>query len=391
MSQQQELTIHSGSHEENKMKWLNVIDGKLYNEPVIEKGSEYFGYDPFFTVMDKPEGFESDEPRKIRYPKTLPVDIVPMTLGEGSTPLVGSKVYKNVYIKNEGMNPTGNYKDRETALALSYVKQQGLERLAIVSSGSAALSAALYSQIYDYKILCYVPKRTSQQKIDLIELFGGKPVLIGDSYEETYHHVVDTLSENTVNITPGIMSIRCDGSKTIAYEIWEDLGKVPDVIICPAGNGSLLASIYHGFEELMRWGMTSSVPKMVCVQIEGADPIIQAFEKHKPIFTIEDAADSECEAIVANESFCSPKAVYAMEQTNGMGISVTDDEVADGLRYAIHSEGVFPELSSASVFAAQKKYLETVKGAEKESIVLINTASGLKDTHYLNKLFKNKE
>jgi threonine synthase len=261
---------------------------------------------------------------------------------------------------------------------MTYVKENNFEEASIVSSGNAALSAALYAKIYGIPLTCYVPKRTSKQKTDIIDTFGAKYHLIGDTYEEAYYHLLNNPPKNALNITSGVLSARSDGSKTIAYEIWEDLQGVPDVVVCPAGNGSLLSAVYHGFSDLKNWGFTDRIPAMISVQISGADPINQAFEQNQWIKDIKDPADSICEAIVASESYCSPRAVYAMRDSGGFGISLTDKQIIKGAKYAVNVEGIFPEISSASVFAA---YLENEKEIKQkgDTVVLINSGTSLKD------------
>ena len=305
---------------------------------------------------------------------------MPITLGEGGTPLIASKVFDGVYIKDEGANPTGSFKDRESAIALAYAQQQGFKNLAIVSSGNAALSAAFYSRIYDIETTCYIPSRTPKNKTELIDLFGARTHIVGDTYEDSYHYLLNNLPKGSINITSGAFPLRSDGAKTIAYEIWEDLGTVPDYIVCPAGNGSVLAAIYHGFADLRDWKLTDKIPKMICVQIKGADPINQAFEADEWVLKLKDIPHSEGEAIVAEESFCSPKAVYAIKQSKGFGISITDDQIVKGLRFALEKEGIFPEFSSASVFSTLLDYEESVREDGKIT-VLINTATGLKNAH----------
>lgn len=344
------------------------------------------GYDSCVMTMPKPAGelVVSNAEGIARYLPVLPVGDIPYSLGEGRTPLTRSKVFSQVYIKNEGMNPTGSFKDRESAFSMAVAHERQWKDLAIASSGNAALSGAFYARVYGMRMTCYVPKQTSSAKMQMIELFGGHTHNVGENYEETYHYLIQHLPAGVINITSGVFSARGEGSKTIAYEVWEDLGCVPDAVVCCAGNGSLLASIYHGFAELHRWGFTDKIPVMVCVQVRGADPINQALKDGEWMTVLEHIPDSDCEAITAKESFCSAKAIHALRESRGWGISVTDDQVIDGLRYAIDREGIFPEFSSASVFAAFLEHTDALL-ALGEKIVLINTGSGLKEIDLLQR------
>jgi threonine synthase len=369
----------------NHIKYKDIITGatgsNLDKLPCIKRG-----YDSYLVNTPKPEKLINKSNRGIaRFLPALPIKKIPFTLGEGFTPLIPSKVFNGVYIKNEGLNPTGNFKDRESALALAYAKEQGYKNLAIASSGNAALSAALYARIYGINITCYIPNKTPRHKTHMIDLFGARTHIVGDTYEECYHYLLDNMPKGSINITSGMFPLRSDGTKTISYEIWEDLGKAPDVVICPAGNGSAIAAIHHGFSDLKNWGLIDKVPAMVCVQIKGADPINQAILHNEWLTILEDIPDSQCEAIVANESFCSPKAVHAIKKSGGFGISVTDHQVIDGLRFAIDSEGIFPEFSSASAFSVMLTYADKIK-EKGPTIVIINSATGLKELQSLREI-----
>lgn len=370
------------SESQRVIKYQDVISGKVSSDwttlPQIEPG-----YDSFVVQTKKPTKLVDSSARGVaRYLSTLPVKSLPITLGEGATPLIPSKVFEGVYIKNEGLNPTGNFKDRESVVALAYANEQGYKNLAIASSGNAALSAAFYARLYNIRTTCYIPERTPSYKMDMITLFGAQTHIIGETYEDSYHYLLNNLPKGSINITSGAMPLRSEGFKTIAYEIWEELGSVPDIVLCPAGNGSAVSSVYHGFTDLKKWGLTNSIPKMVPVQIENADPINQALQKGEWLMKLKGGVDSECEAIVADESFCSPKAVHAVRESGGFGISVNDHQVTDGLRFAIDNEGIFPEFSSASVFAAMLEHEAELREKGK-TIVLINTATGLKETKSL--------
>lgn len=376
--------------EKNLVEYEELTTGSRTSDinalPVARKG-----YDSCIVHMPKPVRiFDSGKHGISRYLSVLPVREIPISLGEGETPLIQSKVFPNLLIKNEGTNPTGSFKDRESALTLAYADECGWQELAIASSGNAALSGALYARLYGIHMTCYIPKNTSKGKLQMIELFGGRSCEVGQDYEASYRYLLDNLPAGSMNVTSGAFSLRSEGAKTIAYEIWEDMGSVPDAVICCAGNGSALASIYHGFAELKEWGFTDKVPAMICVQIKGADPINQAWERGEWIRVLDDIPSSECEAIVAKESFCCAKAVHALRKSGGFGISVTDDQVINGLRHAVDREGILPEFSSASVFAA---FLENTEKIAKlgEKVVLINTGTGLKEIDLLSNALNSRK
>lgn len=364
---------------EKDVKVTELISGQTGSDYADVPSGEP-GFDSYWVQRPKPSAsFGTIAGAGIsRFAGALPVKKIARTLGEGDTPLTPSQKFEGIYIKNEALNPTGSFKDRESAVALALAEEKGWNDLSIVSSGNAALSAALYARIYGYRMTCYVPTVTSRHKLGMIELFGARTHMIGDTYEETYHYALDNLPKGSVNITSGVFPQRVEGFKTIAYEIWQQLGEVPKAVICPAGNGSALAGIYQGFEELKRWGMTASVPAMICVQVSDADPINKAFQNNTWIERLSEVPESQAEAIVAMESYCSPKAVYALRQSGGRCYSVEDHQAIDALRYAVDQEGVFPEFSSASAFAALLDNFDEIT-ALGTPIVVINSGSGLKE------------
>src|SRR3989304_10633756 len=144
----------------------------------------------------------------------------------------------------------------------------------------------------------------------------------------------------------------------MAYEIFEQLGEVPDVIVIPSGNGGCLAATWKGFVELKKLGKIDKLPKMVCVQIEDAAPIKIALEKNKPYVVLGDIEDSVAEGIVAQESYNSPQAVKALQESGGYVIEVNDSEIINALKEIIDTESIVPEPTSAATFAALHKLEE---------------------------------
>lgn len=301
----------------------------------------------------------------------LPESIV--TIGEGNTPLTWSNKM-GVWIKHEEMNPTGCFKDRESAVVISKAIQLEYKTVVVVSSGNAALSTAAYAQKAGLKCMAYVPEKTSKAKKQLIEMFGAKIYEIPGFYEDVYRYVVDHPIPGAWNVTSGQNAWRVEGNKAIAYEIFKQLGHVPDFVVLPAGNGGCLAGIWKGFDELLRAEKITKVPRMVAVQVEGADPLQVAVKQGKSWVNLKNVDDSVAEGIVAAESYCSPKALEAIKKSNGDVVTVTDKEIVEALGRIMLQESLVSEPTSAAAFAGLKK-LHTTKESE---IVVINTGSGMK-------------
>lgn len=317
-----------------------------------------------------------------RFAQLMPYknDIAIHSIGEGNTPLIKSKKYRNCFFKDESRNPSGCFKDRENAVLFPYLKEQGVVKTAIASSGNAALSASLYGNLYGIEVICFVSQSTSHGKKSLIEVYGGKIIEIEGNYETSYKTLVDSDEyKNHVNITSGIHTLKDQGDKIIAYEIWDTLG-VPDYVLVPAANGCLLAGIYKGFFELKILGLIERLPKIIGIQIEYGAPLAEALKQGKKDFVVlEGRLDSLAEGLVARESFCSPKALQALRDTQGVIYCVREESLLQGMRYALREEGLTPEWTSASVFAAGEDMYAKKIIDEFSTVVVINTSGGLKE------------
>lgn len=311
--------------------------------------------------------------------------VVPqLTMGEGNTPLTWSDA-AGVWIKHEERNPTGCFKDRESAVVVSRAIALGYKKIVVVSSGNAALSTAAYAQKVGLDCIAYVPEKTTLAKKNLIKLFGATICEISGFYEDVYRYVVDNPIDGAWNVTSGQNPWRVEGNKSIAYEIVDQLGHAPDVVVVPAGNGGCLAGIWRGFYEMVEAKKSDKIPVMIGVQVEGAAPIQAAILKKAKWINLGSVSDSVAEGIVAAESYCSPKAVEAIKESGGKVVVVSDHEIIDSMRELIEKESIVTEPTSAAAFAGLKK-IEIDKSAE---VVVINTGSGMKMLDEISSLITN--
>lgn len=354
--------------------------------------------DRYYEFQDIPydlEGIEAfplpGEEGLNRFLPLLPVErIYSQIEGLGDTPLeripkFGETVgLSNLWVKREDLNPTGCFKDRESAVIISVAKEQGRDKVYISSSGNAALSTTRFAKEQGIDCTCYVPEKTTKDKKDLIVSYGAQLKTVPGFYEDVYRHVVDA-SLPGWNVTSGQNPYRIEGGKTMAYEMFEQLGQVPDVIVIPCGNGGCLAATWKGFKELAALGKIDKLPKMVAVQIAEAAPIKTAFEQGKPYVILDEIEDSIAEGIIALESYNSPQAVQALQESGGKVIEVTDDEVVKALKNIIETENIVPEPTSAAAFAALAK-LEDADAL----VVVVDTGDGKKMMDEVNHLIGRK-
>ncbi|AFZ73509.1 pyridoxal-phosphate dependent enzyme [Natronobacterium gregoryi] len=291
-----------------------------------------------------------------------------MTLGEGRTPLIPSTHDENLYYKHEGLNPSGSFKDRGTALTVSKALEEGIEKLHVCSSGNAALSLAVYTRRAGLECVCHVPEQTSESKKQLMEALGATLVEYDGVYEDIFHELREKDLDGW-NVTPGVSNTSLEAYERIAAEILAQV--VPEQVIVPCGNGTNLAGIWRGFEK------HGESPAMVGVQMKGAAPIKKALEEEKSHAVVEDPGESLAEGIIASESFNCAEATDAITASDGRLEVITETELEAGLRELVR-EGILPEPTSAAVKPVADRYDGVT--------VAVVTGSGLKNYTELREL-----
>lgn len=331
--------------------------------------------------------------RLTKYLPLLPNKEFKYTLGEGGTPLLRLKKLSKkfgsskLYVKNETVNPTGCFKDRESSVIINLALDSDRRNMAIASSGNAAVSAAIYSNLAGLKCVCYIPKTTSIGKQKLLNIFGADIKMIDGVYATVYKFLADELQfvPKIWNITSGQNIFKEEGDKTIAFEIFEQLG-VPDKIIAPIGNGSLLYGVFKGFWELAQLGLVDHLPKFIGVEIINHAPVAEAIRQNKDYVHLEAMPNSIAEGgIAAQESFCSPHAILALKKTGGKIIEINDEDLIKSLKDLIKLESFLVEPTSLAPFAA----LDKLDINPNEQIVCIATGNAFKNLQEIFNILSN--
>lgn len=355
--------------------------------------AQYYEYKDITYPYEEISEFPlTDKKGMDRYLPLLPVESLHIMLPgqDQPTPVsmashFGNYIGKpNLWIKHEEFNPTGSFKDRESAVVISAAIEQGVKRVNILSSGNAALSTAAHAQAAGIECVAYVPAGNNAEKMSLIRLFGATLITREGIYEDMYKSVVDEQPEGW-NVTTGQNEYRMEGSKTIAFELYEEFGENVDAIYVPTGAGSCLASIWKGYKELQLLGKINKLPKMIAVQAAGGDPIAHALSQGVDFVSLGTFEDSIAEGIAAEEAFCSPKAVKALQESGGYTISVSNEEIIQAIKDIIRLECFIPEPTAGAVYAGLAKDQQ-----DHGLIVAINTGSGLKTGGELGKLLLDK-
>lgn len=342
---------------------------------------------PFSYVPSKSVSFPRDKIKVRnktiwRYYEALPVanqeNIV--TLGEGMTPLVPALFEgQKILFKLDFISPTGSFKDRGTSFFISKLKEQKIKKVVEDSSGNAGASLAAYCAHSGIQCEIYVPDYTSAGKVVQIEMYGAKVRRIPGSREDTSAAAMQTARicyYASHNWNPYFLH----GVKTIAFEIWEQLGwKIPDNIIVPAGQGSLVLGCQIGFNELKTAGEITNIPRIFAVQAANCAPLYQAFQKGlaEPV-TIQ-KKETIAEGISSAFPIRGSKVLLAVKNSGGAIIAAEEREIWESLQ-KVSKLGFYIEPTSAASTAGLSQLINKGIIKPKDSTVVILTGFGLKAT-----------
>ena len=270
-----------------------------------------------------------------------------VTLGEGDTPLIsGTFNGHSVHYKMESLNPTGSYKDRGTAVLLSFLRSRGITEAVEDSSGNAGASFAAYAAKLEMKAHIYAPESTSGPKRTQIEMYGADLIRIPGPRAEAAKAVLDAVSRGAVYASHAYMPFGLTGIATIAYEIADSLGRSPKTVIAPVGHGGLLYGIILGFEALLKAGVISDLPYFVGVQPENCSPLVHAYRGGKD--TADKLVISPTMAEGTSVSHPVRGDAILKKLIHGKGTLVTATEIEIGKTYQLLAkQGIYCEPTSA--------------------------------------------
>lgn len=308
-----------------------------------------------------------------------------ISLNEGGTPLHQCKNLakryglKNLYIKNEGANPTGVFKDRGTLVEVTKALEMGAKAVCFASTGNMAASVAAYCSIA--KLSCYVlvPEGTPIGKLAQTLSYGARIIQVRGTYSACAA-LAEKMAEKHGFYLAGDYAFRLEGQKSQAYEIAEQLNwSAPDYLLCPVGVGTNLSAIWKGFVELKKLDLISKLPKLIAVQPAGCDVVVKAFKsKSKKLIAIE-RPDTVCSAVAVSMPFDGPKVLKALAESKGSAVCVEDEHVLQTEQALAREEAMFVEPSGALPVAAVE--ILAAKGFFKKDdvVVCVATGNGLKD------------
>ena len=332
---------------------------------------------------------EDLQSRKIgvwRYKEFLPVKIEPVTLQEGGTPLYHAKRLgeelglKNLYVKHEGMNPSGSFKDRGMTLGVSMAKQLGKNIVACASTGNTSASMAVYAAKAGMPGVVLLPAgHVALGKVAQALMHGAKVISIRGNFDRALEMVHELCVSHGIYLLNSINPYRLEGQKTIGFEAVDQLGCVPDRFVLPVGNAGNISAVYKGLTEWKEIGYIDTLPKMTAIQAEGAMPVVNAIKGNLPEVVVEKNPETVASAIRIGAPVNAEKALRAIRDTNGTAEFVTDAEILAMQRDLARLEGIGVEPASAASVAGIKKMAEQGLLDADEKIVCVVTGHLLKD------------
>jgi len=314
-----------------------------------------------------------------RYRDFLPVTpATPLiTLGEGDTPLVRSRILEKelgcgeLYFKLEGCNPTGSFKDRGMVVAVAKAMENNSRSLICASTGNTSASAAAYGARFGLRTIVIIPKgKIARGKLAQALAHDAEIIGIIGNFDQALQIVRALTQKHPVTLVNSLNPNRIEGQKTSAFEIIDDLADAPDYLFIPVGNAGNITAYWKGFTEYTRAGKAGHTPQMMGFQAEGAAPIVldKVVKQPKTIAT----------AIRVGNPASWRKAVAARDESGGIIDCVTDEEIMNAYRLMATKEGIFGEPASAASLAGLIKLCKK-KNFSGKRIVCIITGTGLKD------------
>ena len=315
-----------------------------------------------------------------RYAEVLP-DAPPVSLGEGFTPMLPSREFRNVFFKEEGLNPTGSFKARGMSAAVTMAKAYGLKKLAAPSAGNAASALAAYSAAAGLEAHIFMPKDVPLANRVECESYGAHVTLVNGLISDCARMVAERKDkEGWFDVSTLKEPFRVEGKKTMGYEIAEQFGwKLPQGIIYPTGGGVGLLGMWKAFDEMEALGWIGSErPKMVAVQSAGCAPIVKAWDEHKTTSEFWNDASTLASGLRVPKAYGDYLILEILKKSAGIALAATDTEIMEAFHQWARVEGIFAAPEGAASLVAYRKLRASGFFSAEDQVVMFNTGSGLK-------------
>jgi len=334
-----------------------------------------------------PTFLNNQEPSLWRYRPLLPLRLPesPISLSVGMTPFtrapnLGQTLgLQRLYIKNDGLNPSGSLKDRASFVVIVHCIEKNIRHVCTASSGNAGVSLGCLGASARIETTIFVPQSAPRPKIAQLLVYGARVFLVRGSYSQAFS-VCEAVSSrlHLYNRNTGTNPYTREGKKTVAFEIWEQMAfDVPDWVIVSVGDGNIISGVYKGFFDLHEAGLTDRMPRLAGVQSTGSAAITRAFKGDGTIRPVE--ARTVADSISVSMPSDGEAALLAVQRTDGTMVAVKDEDILESIRRLAAGEGVFAEPSGAACFAGLEELVAQKRVDPQDRVVLIVTGHGLKD------------
>jgi len=332
----------------------------------------------------------SARPRLLeRYRAFLPVSAATpvVSLGEGFTPLVhatrlGAELgLRHLYLKLEGANPTGSFKDRGMVMAVAKALEDGARSIVCASTGNTSASAAAYGAAAGLEVVVVLPGgQIAAGKLLQAQAAGARVVAVDGNFDAALRVVRELAGQrdHPITLVNSVNPYRIEGQKTAAFEVCDDLGRAPDVLAIPVGNAGNISAYWAGFRAYREAGRIDALPRMCGFQAEGAAPLVLGHPVERP--------ETFATAIRIGNPASWATAVAARDESGGLIEAVTEDEIFGAYRDVVRTNGLFCEPASAAGVAGVRKLVEAGRLDGNALVVCVLTGSGLKDPHAAERL-----
>ncbi|MFA6433798.1 MAG: threonine synthase [Elusimicrobiales bacterium] len=285
----------------------------------------------------------------------------------------------NLYIKDDGRNPSASFKDRAGAVVIARARELKEKVITCASTGNAASSLACLTGSLDLRTVIFVPHTAPAPKVAQLLVFGATVIMVKGTYDDAFDLCLKASTEyGWYNRSTGVNPFTREGKKTCAFEICEQMKwETPDKVFVPVGDGNIISGMWKGFVEFHRLGIIEKLPAMIAVQAEKSDAVKKAFESGGEIQPV--SGETVADSISVSLPRDGMAAVMAIRDSQGFAVSVTDAEILAAIPEVARGSNVFAEPAAAATYAGLKKAVAEGKVKENESVVLLISGNGLKD------------
>lgn len=304
---------------------------------------------------------------------SIPVGNTPLWAPENLRKKTG---FRNLFIKDDGLNPTGSLKDRASFLVAAFARQHGIRNVIVASTGNAASSMSGTGAAAGLNVTIFIPKTAPEAKMLQSLQYGARVILVDGTYDDAYDLSMAYVEQNRgLNRNTAYNPLTIEGKKTAALEIFFQLGHIPETVFVPVGDGVIISAIFKGFHDLIQLGLAERMPTVIAVQAEGSSAICRALENGnfgKPVSSTT-VADSISVDVPRNGFH----ALANLQRFHGKCLTVSDDEILSAQKQLSSTTGLFAEPAAAASFAGFMK-LKGELDSTSDTVVL-STGNGLKD------------